>query len=312
MDRISTAGSYAAVIANMMSAQTQLNTDSDQLSSGEVSTDLQGYGSQAETLTAMQTVQSQVGGYLNQDNVLADKLTTQNTGLTQVANAATGASLAVTSALAAGMGDDLMQSLETQFQSATQGLNTTYNGEYIFAGGQVNTPPVSVSSMTALGAAPSVASVFQNDQTISSAQVSPNTTVQTGFLANQLGTPLMTALQAIQTYANGPNGPFTGALTTNQIAFLTSQIATLNSAASALTTTAAQNGGIQSQVSNVQNDLTDQQSTLATMIGNIADANVAQVSSNLQQAQLAMQASAQVFLALQNSSLLTVLTAAGH
>jgi flagellar hook-associated protein 3 FlgL len=220
--------------------------------------------------------------------------------------------LAVTSALAAGMGDDLMQSLETQFQSATQGLNTTYNGEYIFAGGQVNTPPVSVSSMTALGAAPSVASVFQNDQTISSAQVSPNTTVQTGFLANQLGTPLMTALQAIQTYANGPNGPFTGALTTNQIAFLTSQIATLNSAASALTTTAAQNGGIQSQVSNVQNDLTDQQSTLATMIGNIADANVAQVSSNLQQAQLAMQASAQVFLALQNSSLLTVLTAAGH
>jgi len=312
MDRISTAGSYAAVIANMMSAQTQLNTDSDQLSSGEVSTDLQGYGSQAETLTAMQTVQSQVGGYLNQDNVLADKLTTQNTGLTQVANAATGASLAVTSALAAGMGDDLMQSLETQFQSATQGLNTTYNGEYIFAGGQVNTPPVSVSSMTALGAAPSVASVFQNDQTISSAKVSPNTTVQTGFLANQLGTPLMTALQAIQTYANGPNGPFTGALTTNQIAFLTSQIATLNSAASALTTTAAQNGGIQSQVSNVQNDLTDQQSTLATMIGNIADANVAQVSSNLQQAQLAMQASAQVFLALQNSSLLTVLTAAGH
>jgi len=312
MDRISTAGSYAAVIANMMSAQTQLNTDSDQLSSGEVSTDLQGYGSQAETLTAMQTVQSQVGGYLNQDNVLADKLTTQNTGLTQVANAATGASLAVTSALAAGMGDDLMQSLETQFQSATQGLNTTYNGEYIFAGGQVNTPPVSVSSMTALGAAPSVASVFQNDQTISSAQVSPNTTVQTGFLANQLGTPLMTALQAIQNYANGPNGPFTGALTTNQIAFLTSQIATLNSAASALTTTAAQNGGIQSQVSNVQNDLTDQQSTLATMIGNIADANVAQVSSNLQQAQLAMQASAQVFLALQNSSLLTVLTAAGH
>ena len=301
MDRISTAGSYAAVIANMMSAQTQLNTDSDQLSSGEVSTDLQGYGSQAETLTAMQTVQSQVGGYLNQDNVLAE-----------VANAATGASLAVTSALAAGMGDDLMQSLETQFQSATQGLNTTYNGEYIFAGGQVNTPPVSVSSMTALGAAPSVASVFQNDQTISSAQVSPNTTVQTGFLANQLGTPLMTALQAIQTYANGPNGPFTGALTTNQIAFLTSQIATLNSAASALTTTAAQNGGIQSQVSNVQNDLTDQQSTLATMIGNIADANVAQVSSNLQQAQLAMQASAQVFLALQNSSLLTVLTAAGH
>ena len=312
MDRISTAGSYAAVIANMMSAQTQLNTDSAQLSSGEVSSDLQGYGSHAETLTAMQTVQSQVSGYLNQDTILADKLTTQNTALTQVASAATGASHAVTSALAAGMGDDLMQSLETQFQSAAQGLNTIYNGEYLFAGGQVNTAPVSVNSITALAAAPSVASVFQNDQTVSSAQISQNTTVQTGFLANQLGTPLMTALQAIQTYANGPNGPFSGQLTPAQITFLTGQIATLNSAASTLTTTAAQNGGIQSQVSNVQIDLTNQQSTLGAMIGNIADANVAQVSANLQQAQLAMQASAQVFLALQNSSLLTVLTASGH
>jgi flagellar hook-associated protein 3 FlgL len=312
MDRISTAGSYAAIIANMMSAQTQLNTDSAQLSSGEVSSDLQGYGSHAETLTAMQTVQSQVSGYLNQDTILADKLTTQNTALTQVASAATGASHAVTSALAAGMGDDLMQSLETQFQSAAQGLNTTYNGEYLFAGGQVNTAPVSVNSITALAAAPSVASVFQNDQTVSSSQISQNTTVQTGFLANQLGTPLMTALQAIQTYANGPNGPFSGQLTPNQITFLTGQIATLNSAASTLTTTAAQNGGIQSQVSNVQIDLTNQQSTLGAMIGNIADANVAQVSANLQQAQLAMQASAQVFLALQNSSLLTVLTASGH
>jgi len=312
MDRISTAGSYAAIIANMMSAQTQLNADSAQLSSGEVSSDLQGYGSHAETLTAMQTVQSQVGGYLNQDTILADKLTTQNTALTQVASAATGASHAVISALAAGIGDNLMQSLETQFQSAAQGLNTTYNGEYLFAGGQVNTAPVSVNSITALAAAPSVASVFQNDQTVSSSQISQNTTVQTGFLANQLGTPLMTALQAIQNYANGPNGPFSGQLTPAQITFLTGQIATLNSAASTLTTTAAQNGGIQSQVSNVQIDLTNQQSTLGAMIGNIADANVAQVSANLQQAQLAMQAAAQVFLALQNSSLLTVLTASGH
>ena len=36
MDRISTANSYNAVIANMMAAQSQLNTDSNQLSSGQV------------------------------------------------------------------------------------------------------------------------------------------------------------------------------------------------------------------------------------------------------------------------------------
>jgi flagellar hook-associated protein 3 FlgL len=307
MDRISTTDSYNSVIANMMSAQSQLSTDSNQLSSGDVASDLQGYASSAETLTAMQTVQSQVGSYLNQDQILSDKLTTQNTALTQVAGAATGASQAIASAVAAGVGDSLLPTITAQFENAIQGLNTTYNGQYIFAGGQVNTPPVSTNSLTALGAAPSVPGVFQNDQNAPSSQISANTTVQTGFLASQLGTNLLTAFQAIQN-----NGPYTGPLTSAQVTFLQGQITAFNSAAAALNTTAAQNGGIQTQVSNTQTDLTNQQSTLGTMIGNITDTNVAQVSANLQQAQLAMQASAQVFLALQSSSLLAVLTASGH
>jgi flagellar hook-associated protein 3 FlgL len=256
-------------------------------------------------------VQNQVNGYVNQDQILSDKLTTQNTGLQQVASAASGASQAITSAIAAGQGDSMMQALETQFQSAAEALNTTYNGEYIFAGGQVNTPPVNVNSMTALAAAPSVASVFQNDQQPTTSQIDQSTSVQTGFLANQLGTNLMTAFQAIQNYATA-NGPFTGQLTTAQVTFLQGQVANLNSAAGALNITAAENGGIQSQVASTQTNLTNQQTTLGTMIGNIASANVAQASANLQQAQLAIQASAQVFLALQNSSLLAVLTASGH
>jgi len=312
MQRISTADSYAAIIANMQQAQTQLSTASNQISSGETATDLQGYAAHAETLTAMQTVNNQVTGYLSQDSILANKLTTQDTGLQQVAGAATGASQAINSAIANNTGDTLMQSLEVQFQNAAEGLNSTYNGEYVFAGGQVNTPPVSVSSMSALASAPSVASVFQNDQQITSSQINQNTTVQTGFLASNLGTPLMTALQAIQNFNNGPNGPLTGQLTATQITFLQGQIATRNAAAGTLNGQAAQNGGVQSQLTNTQTDLTDQQNTLGTMIGNIAAANVAQASANLQQAQLAIQASAQVFLALQNTSLLNVLTASGH
>jgi flagellar hook-associated protein 3 FlgL len=311
MQRISTADSYAAVIANMQQAQTQLSTASNQISSGETATDLQGYAAHAETLTAMQTVNNQVTGYLSNDSILANKLTTQDTGLQQVAGAATGASQAINSAIANNTGDTLMQSLEIQFQSATEGLNSTYNGEYIFAGGQVTTPPVSATSMSALAAVP-IASIFQNDQQVTTSQIDQNTTVQTGFLASTLGTPLMTAFQAIQNFANGPNGPFSGQLTATQVTFLQGQIASLNTAAGTLNGQAAQNGGVQAQLTNTQTDLTDQQNTLGTMIGNIAAANVAQATANLQEAQLAIQASAQVFLALQNTSLLAVLSASGH
>jgi flagellar hook-associated protein 3 FlgL len=310
MDRISTSESYASVLANMQSAQTQLNTAANQISSTETATDLQGYGGQGETLIAMQTVQNQVSSFVSQDTILASKLTAQDTGLQQVAGAATGASQAITSAIAAGNGDDLMQALQAQFQTATEGLNTTYNGQYVFAGGQVNTPPVAITSMSALAAASPLSSVFQNDQQITNSQIDPSTTVQTGFLASNLGTPLMTALQAIQNYAN-TNGPFTGALTAAQTSFLQTQATALSAAGVTLNNSAAQNGQIQSQLTTTQTNLTDQQTSVSNMIGDVAGANVAQASANLQQAQLAIQASAQVFLALQNSSLLNLLQASG-
>lgn len=311
MERISTSESYASVIANMQTAQATLTTASNQISSGETASDLQGYAGQGETLIAMQTVQNQVSGFVSQDTVLAAKLTAQDTGLQQVAGAATGASQAITSAIAAGQGDQLMQALQTQFQNATAGLNTTYNGQYVFAGGQVNTAPVSATSMSALATASPLSSIFLNDQYVTTSQIDSSTTVQTGFLASNLGTPLMTALQAIQTYANA-NGPFTGTLTAAQITFLQGQVTALNDAATTLNNSAAQNGGVQAQLTAAQTSLSDQQTSVGNMIGNIAGANVAQASANLQQAQLAIQASAQVFLALQNSSLLSVLQASGN
>ena len=311
MERISTADSYAAVIANMQQAQTQLSTASSQISSGETATDLQGYAAQAETLTAMQTVSNQVTGFISQDSILANKLSAQDTGIQQVATATTGAANAITSAIAENTGSTLMQSLEAQFQNASEGLNTTFNGEYVFAGGQVNTQPFNANSISALASPATVAGAFQNDQQQTSSQIDQNTTVQTGFLASNLGTPMMGALQAIQDYVN-TNGPFSTPMTAAQTSFLQTQVSALNTAASTLNGQAAQNGGIQSQLSNTQTDLTNQQNTVTNMIGNIAGANVAQASANLQEAQLAIQASAQVFLALQNSSLLNVLAASGN
>ena len=49
MERISTASAYSAIIANLMASQSKLTTINDQVSSGQNATDLQGYGSSAET-----------------------------------------------------------------------------------------------------------------------------------------------------------------------------------------------------------------------------------------------------------------------
>jgi len=307
MDRISTSGLYNSVLSNLMTAETNQLNASNQVSTQKVATDLQGYGAGAATLTAMQTVQSQVTSYLDQSKVVATKLTSQDTALGQVASAASSASTAITSAIGNGDASSLMQTLNVAYQNAAGGLNATFNGEYLFSGGQTSTPPVSATSLTALANAPTVAGVFQNGTYVSSAQISPTTSIKTGFLASSVGTPLFTVLQNIAAYNAGPNGPLSGTLTAAQTTFLQGQIAGLNAASTAATNVQAQNGQLQSQVTDATTDMTNQQTSLTTLIGNITDANMAQASVNLQQAQLSVQASAQILATLKSSSLVNLL-----
>jgi flagellar hook-associated protein 3 FlgL len=307
MDRISTASAYSQVLANLLSAQIAQTKAGQQLSSSEKASDLAGYGTTAETLTAMQATETQVTGYLNNSQFLSAKLASQDTALSQVSRAASDAIQVITQSLGTQNGTTLMQSLQDAFSSAVEGLNSTFNGEYLFAGGQVNTQPVTATSLSDLTSGPPLSSFFTNDQRIASAQLDQNTTISTGFLASAVGTPLFQVFQAIQAYQNA-NGPFGATLTTAQQTFLTQQISTLNGIETNLNNTVGQNGLAQNEVTAAQGSLVQRQTLLQGLIGNITQADVAQATTNLQQAQLSIQAAAQVFQALNSSSLLNTLS----
>jgi len=307
MDRISTASAYNQVLTNLMAAQVAQSKAGNQLSSTETATDLQGYGTGAETLMALQATTTQVTGYLNNSQTVAAKLATQDSALSEVAGGATSALQAITQALASGSGATLMTSLQNALSSAVEGLNSTFNGEYLFSGGQVNTQPVTAASLSDLTANP-IGSLFHNDQRVASTQLDQNTSVSSGFLANSVGTPLFQALAAIEAYDQGPNGPFTANLTSAQATFLTSQIANLDGVQANLNNVVAQNGQAQDEVTNAQTDLTQRQTMLQGLIGNITSADLAKATTDLQQAQLSIQAAGQVFQALNAASLLSSLS----
>ena len=191
-----------------------------------------------------------------------NKLSTQDLAINQMADSADNASQAIRNALASGSGDTLMQALQGFFSDASGALNTKFNGRFLFAGGQVNTQPVSATSLTQLTAAPSIASLFHNDQYVTSNQVDESTSINSGFLASNLGTGLFTAFQAIEAYNQGPNGPFQGQLTQAQQTFLQGQIASFDTENTNLTTAAGQNGLMQNQVDAVSKDLTGRQTML--------------------------------------------------
>ena len=307
VDRVSTAGQYSAILANLMAAESAQTNAENRVSSTKNGNDLKAFAQQAETLTAMKSVDARITNYQAQNTQVAAKLTQQDQALTTVATSATAVRQAMADALASNNADTFMQEVQNQFQTAVSGLNAQYDGKYLFAGGQINTQPVTAQQMTDLTAGPPIASFFKNDSYTVQAKLDDSTTVSTGQLASNLGTPMLTAFQAIQAYNDGPNGPLNGPLTANQQAFLTGALQNWVNIGTNLTSAAAQNGLVQQQVDTVGKNLVTQQNTLTSMIGNITDADMAKAATDLSNAQLSVQASAKVLQALQSDSLLTLL-----
>jgi flagellar hook-associated protein 3 FlgL len=313
IDRVSTAGNYSAILANLMSAESGQVDAENRVSSEKNGNSLKDFATQAETLTAMKSVDARITNYQAQNTQIAAKLTNQDGALNSVADSATAVRQAIADALASGDADTLMTQVQNQFQTAVSGLNAQYDGKYLFAGGQINTQPVTATQLSDLTAGspplPPIANFFQNDSYQTQAKLDDSTTVTTGQLASNLGTPMMTAFQTLQAFNAGPSGPLSGQLTAAQTTFLTAQMTSWAGIATNLTTATAQNGLVQKQVDDVASNLADQQTTLTTMIGHITDADMAKAATDLSNAQLSVQASAKVLQALQSDSLLTLLPA---
>jgi len=308
MNRVSTSSNYAAVLANLQAAQQRQMQAGAQVASQKKGDDLKSYARNAEMLTAMRSVQVRAAGHLEQNTMVADKLATQDSALGQVADAAQGAREAIAEALASGRADTLVEDMEAQLRNAIEGLNARYGGKYLFAGGQIDTKPATATSLSDLTApATTIADFFKNDQFIVSNKIDEGNTVATGVLADAVGTGMMTAFKSFQTEQQTGSGPFNGPLTAAQRTFLEGQLAAWDQAHQGIINIAGRNGLVQRRVETVKDDITSRQTLLKEMVGGITDVDMAEAATNLEAAGISVQAAAQVFMSLQQSSLLNLL-----
>ncbi|MGQ3263444.1 flagellin [Phenylobacterium sp.] len=308
VSRVSTGGNYSAVLANLISAQQRQMDAGTKVASQKNGSDLKDYARNAEMLTAMRSIETRLGAFTEQNKLVSDRLTTQDFALSQVADAAQIARQAIAESIASGRVDTLMQDMQAAFRNGVEGMNARYGGKYLFAGGQVDTPPFSATSLSDLTIpATNVADYFHNDSYIAQAKVDDSTLVDLGFLADAFGTGMMEAFKSMQAFEEGVDGPFNGELTVNQRAFLETQLSVWDAAYKDLVNVGGRNGMVQSRVESVKEDLIARTNSIKGMVGEIVDADMSLAVSNLQQAQISVQAAAQVFVALQESSLLNVL-----
>lgn len=305
MNRVSTAGNYAVSLANLALTQQRQVELGRQVSSQRVAQDLKGYAHKAETLTSMRSVQARIEGLLEQNLVLTDRYETQDVALNQIADSTIGVREAIAGAIASNRVDTLMEEIGGHFADAVQGLNTKSQGRYLFAGGQINTEPVVASSLADLQAPATVASMFKNDKFIAKNAVDETSTIEGGMLADELGGPLFAKFKEIQDFAVA--NPFTGEMTDAQRTFLQTKLTEFDTLHQSLVNSVARNGSVQNRIENATKDLKNRSNTMEEMVGGIANVDMAEAISRLEMAQFSVQAAAEVFNTLRDSSLLNFL-----
>lgn len=308
MTRVATFGNYQSALLDLMRAQTRGAEAQERVSTQKIATDLTGFGRQSETLTALKGAESRLNGFMETAKAVEARLTTQDLALTQIGQGVDSISAAIGSVLATDSAGSLMLELEGQFQTVRGGLNMRHQGAYIFAGASTTTSPVSIDNLGQLAAAPTVASIFRNDSLKAASRVAEGTTLETGMLANEVGTEIMEILRDIQIYHASASGPLTGKVTQAQKDFLTTQLARLEQANTGVIDKTATTGSLHNQVESIGKSHLGQMNALGELVGDRTDADMAAALTDLELSQIAIQASAQVISQLRQVSLLNYLS----
>ncbi|CAN5437929.1 N/A [soil metagenome] len=308
MNRVSTSGTYQSALLNLMSAQNRQDDAQTRVSTQKNATDMAGFGRGAESLTTLKNASARVQTFLDTGEAVAARLDTQDQALNQIGDGVSAARAAIGDVLASESANVLMLELQNQFQSIANGLNTEHQGAYLFGGGNTAQPPVNVMTMSQLAAAPNVASTFDNDTLAPISRLGEGRSVQTGYLADNLGSTIFQIFRDIQAYNDDPaTGPLTGKPTDAQKTFLTAQLSRLDAASASTVEVTARNGSLAKQVETTNTSHAGQVESLEKMVNSKTDADLAKALTDLQLSQVAVQASAQVLSQLSQTSLLNYL-----
>ncbi|WP_312146195.1 flagellin [Brevundimonas sp.] len=312
MTRVSTFGNYQSALLHLMSAQSRGEEAQNKVNTKKNATDLVGFGRTSETVSALKSSQTRIQGFIDTSKTVADRLASQDLGLDRVADAATAGRLAIANAIAAGRMDGLMAAMETEFKMAQDGLNMKHQGKFVFSGGAVDQQAVVMPAAPAgtdlekLAALPAAGDVFRNDPLKQKSWLDENVTMDTGFLANEVGQELFDVFRDLQLLHQAT--PLEGQMTDAQKTALTTLMTRFENAAKAVVDVQSRNGAMQARVETLLESQEGRKISIDTILSGKTDANMAQAVTELEMSQIAIQASAQVISQLRQVSLLNYLS----
>ncbi|VAV87972.1 Flagellar hook-associated protein FlgL [hydrothermal vent metagenome] len=307
MPRISTSQANLASLQNFLNGQSDLVKSQAQVSSGKKATDLKGLVKELGTLNAARSVIARSKGAVDRIAELEPKLAIQDAAFEQLSGAGDAIRQNLIGSLGLNDGLLIINGLQSALDQVSNALNQKFAGNSIFGGSKVDTKPFTANSLADLAAAAQVSDLFQNSDVKPVSRIDDGVVIETGFLADDVATDVVSIIKAIKDFNDGANGPFTASLTAAQRTFIESQLAAIAPALDALNQVQGENGLLQARVEATKIQEEERQVLLTGVIGDLEDVDMAEAVSRLQQVQTAVEASARTFNILSSTSLLNFL-----
>tara|TARA_B100001939_G_scaffold484_1_gene457 strand:- start:1715 stop:2638 length:924 start_codon:yes stop_codon:yes gene_type:complete len=307
MTRVSSFGHQQMMLSSLLRNQEKVFDGQMTITTGKKEQQYSGFATQTNTLLGAKTVLTRTQSYINAGEYVDRQLRTNDVHLNALVSNAQDVRQAVLEAISMDETFALNEIMDQAFSSMVSALNTNIGGVYIFAGAKSDVPPVNARDITDLVAAASAQDLFQNDTRRAAAQVGQNTEMEYGLLASEVAGDIFAAFKNIADFNAGGGGPIDGKLTPAQRAFLEGELATLDSAIDTLQLFVARNGTRQANLEDILVEHKDEEAFLQIFISDIEDADLAEAITQLENNQVALQASYEITAQLSRLSLLNFL-----
>lgn len=305
LNRIGTFAYGQTLVNEFSRIQARTMTTQQQISTGKVGDQFADVKDKAGVLAAAKMKSAEVTSFTQATKEVMTRLNIQDLHLQELSDASARLRSAIGDAISTGHAPALSENVKTVFDEVVSILNTKVDGKYIYGGSRSDQPPVNVTTLQQLIAAPAIADIFDNTTVKQSQRVDNNETIETGLLASDIGTDLLQMIKDIATQDNAT--PFGTNLTAAQTTFLTTQHSALPNVQSGINTIAAINGTRYTQAEQTLDRHDTMASYFKKFISDIEDVDLATAVSNLNQDQVAAQAAGRMIAQMNQLSLLNFL-----
>jgi flagellar hook-associated protein 3 FlgL len=307
VNAVSTAFFNSQSSADLRRVQAELADLQRQVGSEHKADDLKGYGIASTRILNAKSMIERSDARQQAANTLGGRLGAVDGALEGVSDATESLRQAVLTALGQDDGRYLTTSLQAAFDQARTALNTDFEGESLFGGERISATPINVASLAALAAAPSTASIFDEASRGKTLDLGDGPFV-IGDKASTVATGVFDAMRTLKQLVDTAGGTLPQPLTTAQRTALQNVATSLNAARQDVLVAQGRNGELQNIVEAKSISLGAQSDALEKLMGDAANADLAEVATKLSASQVQYQAIAATFSTLSKLSLLDYLS----